>query len=71
MTDIKKARIEYSLDGGQSWNLVVEVWVQPGWNQWWWKPTTPSNHARIRISGMSDNRQHLAGDGSFRDFVIQ
>lgn len=70
-TNITKIRIEYSLDGGQSWNLVVEKWGQPGWNSWWWKPTSTSNKARIRIRGMSENRTYLAGDGSFQNFVIQ
>lgn len=70
-TDIKKARIEHSIDGGQSWSLVVEVWVQPGWNQWWWRPVSTSNKARIRIRGMSENGIYLGGDGSFKNFNIQ
>jgi hypothetical protein len=70
-TQITKARIEYSLDGGNSWSLVVEIWVQPGWNRWWWKPQTVSNKARIRIKGMANDRSYLGGHGSFNNFIIQ
>ena len=70
-TQITKARIEYSLDGGQSWSLIVNIWVQPGWNQWWWMPPATSNKARIRIKGMADNNAYLGGDGSFNNFTIQ
>jgi len=70
-TDIKIARIEYSLNGGQSWGLVVELRVNPGWNRWWWKPISTSNKARIRIKGMSQNRKYLGGHGSYKNFTIQ
>lgn len=69
-SDIKIARIEYSLDGGCTWRLVVELWAQPNWNRWWWKPRTASNKARIRVRCMSQSRKYLAGDGSFRNFTI-
>jgi len=70
-SDIDIARIEYSLDGGRTWNLVVEIWAQPNWNHWWWKPTVTSSKARIRVKGMSQGREHLAGSGSFRNFTIE
>ena len=70
-SDIKIVRIEYSLDGGQTWDLVVEVRAQPNWNRWWWKPAVASSKARIRVNGMSQSRKHLAGSGSFRNFTIE
>jgi hypothetical protein len=70
-SDIKIARIEYSLDGGRTWGLVVEIWAQPNWNRWWWKPAVTSSKARIRIKGMSQGRKHLAGSGSFGNFTIE
>lgn len=70
-SDIKIARIEYSLDGGNTWNFMVETWTNPGWNTWKWKPSSISTRARIRIKGLSANRSYISGDGSFRNFVIQ
>ena len=70
LTDITRANIEYSLDGGQTWNFMVQIWAQPGWNSWWWKPTTPSDKARVRIKGLGSNMDYLGGDGSFKNFRI-
>ena len=70
LTDITKARIEYSLDGGQTWTFLVELAVHPNWNSFWWKPTTPTGSARIRIRGLAANNSYLGGDGSFKDFTI-
>ena len=69
-SDIAIARIEYSLDGGRTWHLVLELWTQPNWNSWWWKPTHTSSKARIRVRGLSQNRDYLAGSGSFKNFTI-
>lgn len=71
-SDVKVARIEYSADGGDSWDFVVELAVSPGWNRFNWKfPSVPTTRARIRIQGMSVNREFLAGDGSFMNFTVE
>jgi hypothetical protein len=70
-SDIEISRIEYSTDGGQNWSLVVEVWAQPGWNRWWWKPNAITPKARVRIRGLSANRNYLSGCGSFENFAIE
>lgn len=70
LTDITKARIEYSINGGQTWTFLVEVAVQPDWNSFWWKPTAPTQKARVRIRGLTANNTYLGGDGSFKNFTI-
>lgn len=69
-SDIRIARIEASMDGGQNWDLVVETWTQPGWNRWYWQPTSTTTRGRVRIRGLSESRAHLAGDGSYTNFSI-
>lgn len=69
--NIKKTRIEYSLNGGRTWHFIVELSTQTGWNYFNWTPRTPSTKARIRIKGLSQSRQYLAGDSSFKNFTIQ
>jgi hypothetical protein len=69
-TDIAKARIEYSLDGGRTWTLLREVPVHPDWNSLWWRPTVPTQTARIRVRGLAADNSYLGGDGSYRNFSI-
>lgn len=70
-SNIKIARIEFSLDGGNTWQLLVECWTHANWNSWWWKPTQASTQARIRVKAFSETREYLAGDGSYKNFSIE
>lgn len=69
---IKKARLDYSSDGGQTWSFVAWKAVSEGWNDYFWRfPTSPTAHARIRVEGYSSTNAYLAGDSSFEDFSLQ
>jgi hypothetical protein len=71
-SDIKLARVSYSKDGGQTWSFVVELAVNPGVNNYWWKfPIVTTTRARIRIKGFSLAREYLSGDGSYTNFTLE
>ena len=70
------ADLEYSTNGGVTWNPIATVQPSsPGWQSYTWTvPNEPAENARVRIknfSGSAEAQWNLqAADGSENDFTI-
>jgi len=57
-------KIEYSIDGGNTWNLVVASTQNDG-SHVWTIPNTPSNMCRIKITNTADPNCYDISDQNF------
>ena len=57
-------KIEYSIDGGNTWNSIISSTQNDG-SHYWTVPNTPSNECRIRISDATNPNVTDTSDNNF------
>jgi hypothetical protein len=73
-TEITRATIWLSLDGGAdgSWSYIeYNTPSVEGWNSYAWTvPNTPTERARVVVTGYDASSNYISGDGCFQNFAI-
>ena len=69
---ITKARVSFSQDGGNSWQVISDqVPARGAWNGFAWVPGVPGNRVRAKVEGLDAAGNLIASDGSFHNLTVK
>ncbi len=64
-SNVANLKIEYSINGGSSWNLITNSIPAANYYYGWTVPNTPSSNCRVRISDAGNSSVSDQSDGLF------